>query len=131
GIPTASFEVFTEPGSAIAHVVEMGGRTVVKASGLAAGKGAIVCETTDEAVRAINQIFGGAFGSAGEQVVVEEFMEGEELSVFAISDGQAIVTLLPAQDHKRIGEGDTGPNTGGMGAYAPISIATEPLLERV
>jgi phosphoribosylamine--glycine ligase len=130
-IPTARFEVFTDSRTAAAFAVGVGGPLVVKASGLAAGKGAIVCETTDDAVAAIEEVLGGAFGSAGESVVVEEFMEGEELSVFALSDGTNIMTLLTAQDYKRVGEGDTGPNTGGMGAYAPVSIATPPLMERI
>jgi phosphoribosylamine---glycine ligase len=132
GIPTADFEVFSELGPARAYVKALGGPVVVKASGLAAGKGAIVCEGTDAALQALDEILGtGTFGSAGEQVVIEEFMVGEELSVFALCDGEQLVTLLPAQDHKRLGEGDAGPNTGGMGAYAPVSIATPELLARV
>jgi phosphoribosylamine---glycine ligase len=131
GIPTARFEVFAEADAATEFACRMGGPLVVKASGLAAGKGAVVCETTDEAIAAIKEIFGGAFGAAGENVVVEEFMEGEELSVFALADGGSVLTLLAVQDHKRVGEGDTGPNTGGMGAYAPVSIATPDLLTRI
>jgi phosphoribosylamine--glycine ligase len=131
-IPTARFEVFSEPEPAIAFIRSVGAPIVVKASGLAAGKGAIVCQTEEEAVHAVNEILAhGLFGAAGEQVVVEEFMRGEELSVFALSDGESVVTLLAAQDHKRVGEGDTGPNTGGMGAYAPVSIATPELLARI
>jgi phosphoribosylamine---glycine ligase len=132
GIPTASFEVFTDAASATDYVRRANVPIVVKASGLAAGKGAVVCETVEEAVEAVEDILGrGLFGAAGEQLVVEEFMQGEELSVFAICDGESIITLLPAQDHKRIGEGDMGPNTGGMGAYAPVSIATPDLVQRI
>jgi phosphoribosylamine--glycine ligase len=104
---------------------------VVKASGLAAGKGAIVCATRREARDALRAMFAGKFGSAGSEVVVESFLEGEELSVFALTDGENVSLLPAAQDHKRLGEGDTGPNTGGMGAYAPVSLATPRLLERV
>lgn len=131
GIPTAAHQTFTDPASAIDYVRRQGGPIVVKASGLAAGKGAVVCGTSGEAVAAIEEIAGGALGEAGDVIVVEECMEGEELSVFTLCDGERSVTLLAAQDHKRIGEGDTGPNTGGMGAYAPVSIATPELLERI
>ncbi|MDR0788466.1 MAG: phosphoribosylamine--glycine ligase, partial [Gemmatimonadota bacterium] len=133
GIPTAGFEVFTELDPALAYIREKGGPLVVKASGLAAGKGAMVCMTTDEAVEAARGTLSGEFfgAGAGDELVIEEFMEGEELSVFAICDGERFATLLPAQDHKRIGDGDTGPNTGGMGAYSPVSIATPELLDRV
>lgn len=132
GIPTAAFEVFTDADTAIAFVRAQGAPIVVKASGLAAGKGAIVCQTESEAIQAIRDILAdGRFGEAGNEVVVEEFMTGEELSVFAICDGKKAVRLMGAQDHKRIGEGDSGPNTGGMGAYAPVSIATKALLEQV
>lgn len=131
-IPTASFEVFTDAASATDYVRHANVPIVVKASGLAAGKGAVVCETVDEALEAVQEILGrGIFGAAGEQLVIEEFMQGEELSVFAVCDGESTITLLPAQDHKRIGEGDRGLNTGGMGAYAPVSIATPELIERV
>jgi phosphoribosylamine--glycine ligase len=104
---------------------------VVKASGLAAGKGVIVCGTRAEADAAVREMFGGRFGDAGQLVVVEEFLEGEELSVLALTDGERIMLLPASQDHKRIGEGDTGPNTGGMGAYTPVSIADHGLLERI
>jgi len=105
---------------------------VVKASGLAAGKGALVCETVQEALDGARMMMEDrAFGEAGRQIVVEEFMTGEELSVFALTDGSEVLVLLPAQDHKRIGEGDTGPNTGGMGAYAPVGLATPELIEEV
>ncbi len=132
GIPTASFAVFTELEPAIDYIRSVGGPIVVKASGLAAGKGAVVCLTTEEAVETAREmLFGESFGSAGQRLVVEEYMHGEELSVFAICDGATFVTLLAAQDHKTIGEGDTGPNTGGMGSYAPVSVATPGLIERI
>jgi len=105
---------------------------VVKASGLAAGKGAVVCATRAEArAVAAAMLEGGRFGDAGREVVIEEFLEGEELSVLAVTDGERVVLLPAAQDHKRLGDGDTGPNTGGMGAYAPVSIATPRLLSTV
>jgi phosphoribosylamine--glycine ligase len=131
GIPTAAFHVFHELPAAEAYIREQGAPLVVKASGLAAGKGAVVCTTTEEAIAAAREMLReGVFGSAGSEIVVEEFMQGEELSVFALADGKTAVPLLPAQDHKRIGEGETGPNTGGMGAYAPVSVATRALMER-
>ncbi len=132
GVPTADFASFVDLGEACAHVREHGAPIVVKASGLAAGKGAVVCETVDEALRALESLMGDlAFGEAGRQVVIEEFMEGEELSVFALADGRAAVLMLPSQDHKRVGEGDVGPNTGGMGAYAPVSLSSDSLLSQV
>jgi phosphoribosylamine--glycine ligase len=125
GVPTAEHRTFTEKDAAEAWVREQGAPIVVKASGLAAGKGAMVCMTVDEAVAAIHSMLADfEFGEAGREVVVEEYMEGEELSVFAVTDGEHFVVLVPSQDHKRVGEGDTGPNTGGMGAYAPVSLAT-------
>ncbi len=132
GVPTADYRVFTDAARAEAYVVEGGGPCVVKASGLAAGKGAIVCDDPDEACMAIRQMLvEGSMGDAGREVVIEERMSGEELSVFALSDGERAVPLVASQDHKRIGEGDTGPNTGGMGAYAPVSLATAELIARV
>jgi phosphoribosylamine--glycine ligase len=132
GVPTAEHRTFSNPDEAAAWVRERGAPIVVKASGLAAGKGAVVCATVEEALAALDAMLRDrTFGEAGREVVVEEFMRGEELSVFALSDGQDAVFLLPAQDHKAIGEGDVGPNTGGMGAYAPVSIATAPLLQQV
>jgi phosphoribosylamine--glycine ligase len=132
GVPTARFGTFTEYDRAATFIRERGAPIVVKASGLAAGKGAIVCDTVEEALdHARAMLAGEAFGTAGRQVVVEEFLSGEELSVFALCDGIEAVPMLPAQDHKRIGEGDTGPNTGGMGAYAPVAIATDELLGRI
>jgi len=120
GIPTAGFEVFTDKAGALAYVEKMGTPIVVKVSGLAAGKGAIVCETPAQAKAALADIFDKkSFGAAGETVVIEEMMSGEEASVFVLTDGKAYKILPVAQDHKRIGDDDTGPNTGGMGAYAP------------
>ena len=131
GVPTAGYEVHTDADRAAACIEAWGAPVVVKASGLAAGKGAVVCATVAEAVRTAREMLGGAFGEAGSRVVIEEFMEGEELSVFCIADGEEYVTLLPSQDHKRIGEGDTGPNTGGMGAYAPVGFVTDGLMTEV
>ncbi len=129
GIPTAEHRTFRDEGAAKDYVRERGAPIVIKASGLAAGKGAVVCATVEEATDTIESMLGDlAFGEAGREVVVEDFMEGEELSVFAVADGERSVLLLASQDHKRVGEGDTGPNTGGMGAYAPVSIATPELL---
>ncbi len=132
GIPTAAFQVFEALEPAQAFVREFGRPVVVKASGLAAGKGVVVAEDEREALTALEEMLSGAsFGPAGAQVVVEERMTGEELSVFALTDGENVVAMLPAQDHKRVGEGETGPNTGGMGAYAPVSLATPELMARV
>lgn len=132
GIPTAASRTFTELAPALAYVDAHPEPLVVKASGLAAGKGAIVCATRREAAEAVRAMLGeDLFGEAGRTVVVEAFLQGEELSVLGLTNGEE-VTLLPAsQDHKRLGEGDTGPNTGGMGAYAPVALATPALLERV
>ena len=132
GIPTAAFETFDDVKLAEAYVRARGGPLVVKASGLAAGKGAIVCGSTEEALGAVHSLLADqSLGEAGRTVVVEEFMRGEELSVFALTDGERVLPMIPAQDHKRVGEGDTGPNTGGMGAYAPVSIASRALLDRI
>lgn len=132
GIPTAGFQVFDDQAAAEAYVRAAGGPCVVKASGLAMGKGVIVCDDAGQGVDAVRRMMeGAAFGAAGAQVVVEERMTGEELSVFALSDGENVVPLLASQDHKRAGEGETGPNTGGMGAYAPVSPATPELMARV
>ncbi len=132
GVPTAEFRVFGDLPAAEAFVRERGAPIVVKASGLAAGKGAIVCETVEQALDALRDMLQDRrFGEAGREVVVEDYMRGEELSVFALSDGRDFLTLIPSQDHKRIGEGDTGPNTGGMGAYAPVSLGSPELLGRV
>ncbi|MBO6576068.1 MAG: phosphoribosylamine--glycine ligase [Rhodothermales bacterium] len=129
GIPTAGHRTFTDYNLALAHIREQGAPIVVKASGLAAGKGAVVCATLEEAESALSAMMQDRqFGDAADEVVVEEFMTGEEASVFALCDGKNYVLLSPAQDHKRIGEGDTGPNTGGMGAYAPAPVMTEGLI---
>ena len=125
GIPTAAWRTFSQLAAAESWVAAHGAPVVVKASGLAAGKGAVVCPTVEEARAALRAMLGeGAFGEAGREVVVEEFMEGEELSIFALTDGERALLLPASQDHKRVGEGDRGPNTGGMGAYTPVSIAT-------
>lgn len=134
GIPTARFRTFgaDEYEAARSYLKEQGAPVVVKADGLAGGKGALVCDTEDEALDALETIVRDrAFGAAGEQVVVEEFMEGVEASVFALTDGRDYVVPTPSQDHKRIGDGDTGPNTGGMGAYAPAPMATGAVLETI
>jgi phosphoribosylamine--glycine ligase len=132
GIPTAASATFTELERALGHIERHTEPLVVKASGLAAGKGAVVCATRAEA-RAVARamLAEGKFGDAGREIVIEEFLEGEELSILALTDGERIVMLPPAQDHKRLGEGDTGPNTGGMGAYCPVSLTRGPLLQRV
>ncbi|GAX43850.1 phosphoribosylamine--glycine ligase [Tolypothrix sp. NIES-4075] len=130
-IPTAKAAVFTEAKAAKSYVKSQGAPIVVKADGLAAGKGVTVAATVEQAQAAIDAIFQGQFGSAGEFVVIEECLTGQEVSVLALTDGLTIRPLLPAQDHKRIGEGDTGDNTGGMGAYAPSLIATPQIMERV
>lgn len=134
-IPTPKYATFTEPDGAKAFVRELeseGRQSVVKANGLAAGKGAIVTSTTEEAGRAIDLcMIEKAFGAAGATVVIEERLEGPELSILAVTDGERIVILPPAQDHKRVGEGDTGPNTGGMGAYSPAPVVTPDVHARV
>jgi len=132
GVPTAEFRVFRDLPAAEDYVREQGAPIVVKASGLAAGKGAIVCDTEDQALHSIREMMEELrFGDAGREVVIEECMRGEELSVFALTDGNDVLTLLPSQDHKRVGEGDTGPNTGGMGAYAPVSLVNSGLMADV
>ena len=130
-VPTAAAEVFTSPDAAIAYVKQQPVPIVVKADGLAAGKGVTVAVTIEAAIEAITAAFEGQFGEAGSRVVIEECLIGEEVSVLAITDGLTIRPLLPAQDHKRIGEGDTGANTGGMGAYAPAPLVTPALMERI
>ncbi|MFT6459310.1 phosphoribosylamine--glycine ligase [Pseudophaeobacter arcticus] len=122
--PTAGYGHFTEAEAAKAHIRQHGAPTVVKADGLAAGKGVIIAMTEEEALAAIDDMFGGAFGGAGAEVVIEEFMEGEEASLFVLVDGEEVLSIGSAQDHKRVGEGDTGPNTGGMGAYSPAPVLT-------
>ncbi len=127
GVPTAKSQTFTDAESAQDYVSQQGAPIVVKADGLAAGKGVIVASTIEEAQAAIADLFNSGF----KTLVVEEFLAGEEVSVLALTDGITICPLLPAQDHKRIGEGDTGNNTGGMGVYAPAPIATPQLMQRI
>ncbi|MFV1987897.1 MAG: phosphoribosylamine--glycine ligase [Gemmatimonadota bacterium] len=132
GVPTAGFQSFTDAAAAIAYVESHPEPLVVKASGLAAGKGAIVCETRTAAAAAITSLMlESKFGDAGAEVVVENFMEGVELSVFFLADGERAVPLLTSRDYKRIGEGDTGLNTGGMGAYAPALPCDDGFLDSV
>lgn len=130
-IPTAHAVVFNDATAAKSYVQAQGAPIVVKADGLAAGKGVIVATTTQQAHDAIDAIFGGQFGRAGNFVVIEECLTGQEASVLALTDGVTIRALLPAQDHKRIGEGDTGENTGGMGVYAPTPIVTPELMAAI
>ena len=115
----------------MAYLREIGAPIVVKADGLAAGKGVTVAMTLEEAERAVEDLFGGAFGAAGAECVIEEFLQGEEASYFALCDGDKALAFASAQDHKRAGEGDTGPNTGGMGAYSPAPVVTEAVAARV
>ncbi|MEQ8895790.1 MAG: phosphoribosylamine--glycine ligase [Roseovarius sp.] len=128
--PTAAYGHFTDAGAAKDYVTKQGAPIVVKADGLAAGKGVIVAETVEDAHAAIDDMFGGAFGGAGAEVVIEEFMEGEEASFFILCDGEEALPIGTAQDHKRIGEGDTGPNTGGMGAYSPAPVLTSAIADK-
>jgi len=131
-IPTAAYGCFTDVAAAEAFIRKMGAPIVVKADGLAAGKGVIIAETTDEAIRAVHDMLAGnAFGEAGHRVVVEEFLEGEEASFIVMADGSHVLALATSQDHKRVGDGDTGPNTGGMGAYSPAPIVTPEVHARV
>ncbi|WP_135450034.1 phosphoribosylamine--glycine ligase [Tabrizicola caldifontis] len=125
GAPTAAWARFTSAEPAKEHVRAQGTPIVVKADGLAAGKGVIVAMTEAEALAAIDDMFGGEFGAAGAEVVIEEFMHGEEASFFVLSDGTHALPVGTAQDHKRVGDGDTGPNTGGMGAYSPAPVLTD------
>jgi phosphoribosylamine---glycine ligase len=131
GIPTAAYGRFTEASAAKDFIRHHGAPIVVKADGLAAGKGVVVAETVAEAEAAVDDILGGAFGAAGAELVVEEFLEGEEASFFALVDGATALPLATAQDHKRVGDGDEGPNTGGMGAYSPAPILDEAMCETV
>src|SRR5437899_1076698 len=130
-IPTAAYEHFTDAEQAKAYIRAQGTPIVVKADGLAAGKGVVVATTEAEALAAVDMMFGGGFGASGAEVVVEEFMEGEEASFFALCDGDHALPLATAQDHKRAFDGDQGPNTGGMGAYSPAPVMTEALCARV
>ncbi len=131
-IPTAAYRRFTEAEAAKAYIREMGAPIVVKADGLAAGKGVTVAMTEEEAISAVDAAMtDGAFGAAGAELVIEECMVGEELSFFALADGETALPLASAQDHKRVGDGDTGPNTGGMGAYSPAPVCTPELERRI
>ena len=131
GVPTAFFKVCDNLADARAFVEEKGAPIVIKADGLAAGKGVVVAMTRDEALAALDEMMGAhKFGSAGNRVVIEEFMEGEEASLLAFTDGKTIVLMLAAQDHKRVNDGDQGPNTGGMGAYCPAPVMTDALKEK-
>lgn len=128
GIPTAKFESFTEVNRAIAYLTDFTPPYVIKADGLAAGKGVMIAQDEEEAAAAIRLMLEDeAFGKAGKEIVVEEFMEGQEASLLAFVDGEKVVPMIPAQDHKRLGDGDTGPNTGGMGAFAPADVLTPAL----
>ncbi|ODT69099.1 MAG: phosphoribosylamine--glycine ligase [Pelagibacterium sp. SCN 63-23] len=128
-IPTALYARFTEEAPALAHIYAHGAPIVIKADGLAAGKGVTVAMSVEEAEAAVIDCFAGAFGESGAAVVIEEFMEGEEVSLFVLSDGKDVLALTSAQDHKRAFDGDEGPNTGGMGAYSPAPVLTRTLYE--
>jgi phosphoribosylamine---glycine ligase len=130
-VPTAGYEHYTSRDDALAGLSDFAAPYVIKADGLAAGKGVVIAETEAEARAAIDEMFNGSLGGAGASVVIEDFMIGEEVSFFALSDGKTVVGFGSAQDHKRVGEGDTGPNTGGMGAYSPARIFTPELEARV
>ena len=131
GIPTAAYGRFSDKAAALAYLDAHPAPIVVKADGLAAGKGVIVAMSDAEARAAVEQIFSGAFGAAGAEIVIEDFMEGEEASFFALCDGERALAFASAQDHKRVGEGDVGPNTGGMGAYSPAPVMTDAMSARV
>lgn len=128
-IPTAAYGRFEDEASALAYLYTQGAPIVIKADGLAAGKGVTVAMSVEEAEEAIIDCFSGAFGASGAAVVIEEFMEGEEVSLFVLTDGKAILPLTTAQDHKRAFDGDTGPNTGGMGAYSPAPVMTRAIYD--
>jgi phosphoribosylamine---glycine ligase len=130
-VPTAEYDVFTEIDPAVAFIDRVGIPIVIKADGLAAGKGVIIAQTRDEAVAAVTDMLSGnAFGSAGSRVVIEEFLTGEEASFLAFTDGKVIIPLASAQDHKAVFDGDQGPNTGGMGAYSPAPVVTPAIYEK-
>lgn len=131
-IPTARYENFDSFDAARKHLDSINYRVVIKADGLAAGKGVIIPESADQAQAALKEIMlDKEFGAAGNSVVIEEYLEGDEISILSLSDGNSILSLPPAQDHKRIGDGDTGPNTGGMGTYAPTPLATAAQLDEI
>ena len=129
-IPTAAYKRFSAAAPAKAFLDTMTAPFVIKADGLAAGKGVIIAENRNQAEAAIDDCFSGSFGDAGHEVVIEAFLEGEEASLFALCDGQTALLLGTAQDHKRVGDGDTGPNTGGMGAYSPAPVMTQEMIDR-
>ncbi|GDX08163.1 phosphoribosylamine--glycine ligase [Buttiauxella sp. A111] len=130
-IPTAEYQNFTEVEPALAYVREKGAPIVIKADGLAAGKGVIVAMTLEEAEAAVNDMLAGnAFGDAGHRIVVEEFLDGEEASFIVMVDGENVLPMATSQDHKRVGDGDSGPNTGGMGAYSPAPVVTDEVHQR-
>ena len=129
-IPTAAYGRFTDAGSAKSALDSFGVPVVIKADGLAAGKGVVIAESRAQAEAAIDDMFGGSFGASGSEVVIEEFLTGEEASFFALTDGRTVVPFGSAQDHKRVGDGDVGPNTGGMGAYSPAPVLTPELEAR-
>jgi len=130
GIPTAAYKKFVDRDAALAGLSDFGLPVVIKADGLAAGKGVVIAGTHDDASAAVCEMFDGSFGTGGLAVVIEAFLEGEEVSLFAVTDGTTVVPFGTAQDHKRVGEGDTGPNTGGMGAYSPARVLTPELEQR-
>ena len=129
-IPTATYETFSNAKDALVYIDNHSIPLVIKVDGLAAGKGVIIAETRDHAINSVNEIFSGKFGNAGDEIVIEEFLDGEEASYFIISDGESFIPLTSAQDHKRIGDGDIGLNTGGMGAYSPAPIINKELEEK-
>lgn len=132
GIPTAKYETFTDADKAINYIKQEGTPIVVKVEGLAAGKGVIVAETEAEAIEAVKIMMNDKkFGKAGERIVIEEFLSGEEASILAFTDGKTIVPMIPSQDHKAVYDEDLGPNTGGMGAYAPAPVVTDALLDKI
>lgn len=131
-IPTAAYGRFTDRETAVAYVKDQGAPIVVKADGLAAGKGVTVCETVEQAIDAIDAAMNDAvFGDAGAELVIEEFLDGEEVSFFALVDGETALPLISAQDHKQVFDGDRGPNTGGMGAYSPSPLVTDEMVETI
>ncbi|MBE0488408.1 MAG: phosphoribosylamine--glycine ligase [Halomonas sp.] len=131
-IPTADYRTFTEPAPALEYLAEQGAPIVIKADGLAAGKGVIVAMTLAEAEAAVRDMLeANAFGDAGARVVIEEFLDGEEASFIVMVDGETVLPMATSQDHKRVGEGDTGPNTGGMGAYSPAPVVTDEVHDRI
>ena len=131
GVPTARYGRFTKADEAKEFLATMTAPYVLKADGLAAGKGVVIAPTLEEAEAEIEAMLGGKFGAASAELVIEEFMTGEEASIFVLTDGEGAVYLPAAQDHKQVGEGDTGPNTGGMGAYAPAPVVTDAVMEIV